>query len=67
MIDWLDTMISARVSGKSESMNEWMQTLKVREAHRASPSIIMRKYFDQLQSPRCPIGRETVTAHFTAT
>jgi hypothetical protein len=27
----------------------------------------MRRYVDKIQSPQCPIGRETVTAHFTAT
>jgi hypothetical protein len=44
-----------------------MQTQKVREAYRTSPSIAMRRYVDKVQSPQCPIGRETVTAHFTAT
>jgi hypothetical protein len=67
MIDWLDAMISAEVSGELESMNERMQTQKVREAYHTSPSIAMRRYVDKVQSLRCPIGRETVTAHFTAT
>jgi hypothetical protein len=40
VIDWLDAMISAKVSGELEGMNERMQTQKVREAysrHQASP------------------------------
>jgi hypothetical protein len=67
VIDWLDAMISAEVSGESKGMNERMQTQKVREAYRMSPSIAMRRYIDKVQSPQCPIGRETVTADFTAT
>jgi hypothetical protein len=27
----------------------------------------MRRYVDKVQLPQCPIGREIVTAHFTAT
>jgi hypothetical protein len=27
----------------------------------------MRRYVDKVQSPQCPIGKETVTTHFTAT
>jgi hypothetical protein len=27
----------------------------------------MRRYVDNVQSPQCPIGRETVMTHFTAT
>jgi hypothetical protein len=65
MIDWLDAMINTEVSGELEGMNERMQTQKVREAHRTSPSIAMRRYVDKVQSPQCLIGRETVTAHFT--
>jgi hypothetical protein len=60
-------MISAEVSGELESMNERMQTQKIREAYRTLPSIAMRRYVDKVQLPQCPIGRETVTAHFTAT
>jgi hypothetical protein len=67
VIDCLDAMISTKVSGKLEGMNEWTQTRKVREAYHRSPSIAMRRYVDKVQSPQCPIGRETVTAHFTAT
>jgi hypothetical protein len=67
VIDWLDAMISTKVSGESESMNERMQTQKVRKDYRTSPSIAMRRYVDKVQLPQCPIGRETVTAHFTAT
>jgi hypothetical protein len=69
VIDWLDAMISAKVSGELEGMNErtWTQTQKVREAYRTSPSIATRRYVDKAESPQCPIGRETVTAHFIAT
>jgi hypothetical protein len=67
VIDWMDVMISAKSSGELEGMNERMQTQNVREADRMSPSIAMRSYVDKVQSPQCPIGRETVTAHFTAT
>jgi hypothetical protein len=67
VIDWLDAMISAKISGELEGMNERIQTQKVQEAYRTSPSIAMRRYVDKVQSPQCPIGRETVTAHFTVT
>jgi hypothetical protein len=60
-------MINAELSGELEGRNERMQTQKVREAYRTSPSIAMRRYVDKVQSPQCPIGRETVTAHFIAT
>jgi hypothetical protein len=60
-------MVSTKVSGELEGMNERMQTQKVREAYRMSPSIAIRRYVDKVQSPQCPIGRETVTAHFTVT
>jgi hypothetical protein len=67
VIDWPDVIISAKVSGELEGMNERMQTQRVREAYRTSPSIAMRRYVDKIQSPQCPIGREMVTAHFTVT
>jgi hypothetical protein len=67
VIDWLDAMISAKVSGELAGMNERMQTQKVREAHCTSRSIAMRRYVDKVQSPQCPIRRETVMAHFTVT
>jgi hypothetical protein len=67
VIDWLDAMISTEVSSELERMNERMQTQKVQEAYRTSPSIAMRRYVDKVQLPQCPIGRETVTAHFIAT
>jgi hypothetical protein len=67
VIDWLDAMVSRKVSGELEGMNERMQTQKVRDAYRTSPSIAMRRYVDKIQSPQCPIGRETVIAYFTAT
>jgi hypothetical protein len=66
VIDWLDAMISVKVSGELEDMNERMQTQRVREACHTSPSIAMRRYVDKVQSPQCPIGRETVTAHLIA-
>jgi hypothetical protein len=65
--DWLDAMISIEISGELEGMNERMRTQKVREAYRTSPRIAMRRYVDKVQLPQCPIGRETVTAHFIAT
>jgi hypothetical protein len=67
VIDWLDAMIGTKVSGELESMNERMQIQKVREAYRTLPSIAMRRHLDKIQSPQCVIGKETVTAHFTAT
>jgi hypothetical protein len=67
VIDWLDAMISTKVSGELEGMNERMQTQKVREAYCTSPSIAIKRYVDKVQSLQCLIGRETVTAHFTAT
>jgi hypothetical protein len=67
VIDRLDVMISTELSGELEGMSERMQTQKVREAHRTSPSIAMRRYVDKAQSRQCPIGRQTVIAHFTAT
>jgi hypothetical protein len=67
VIDWLDATTNTEVSGELEGMNEGMRTQKVREAHRTSPSIAMRRHIDKAQSPQCPIGKETVTAHFTAT
>jgi hypothetical protein len=48
-------------------MNEQIQTQKVRGIHHVSPGIAMRSYIDKIQSPQCPIGRETVTTDFTAT
>jgi hypothetical protein len=66
MIDWLDAMISTRVSGELASMNERIQTQKVREAYHTSPRIAMRRYVDMVQSAQCPIGREMVTTDFTA-
>jgi hypothetical protein len=47
VIDWLDAMISAKVWGELEGMDERMQTQKVREASRTSPSITMRRYVDK--------------------
>jgi hypothetical protein len=66
VFDRLDAMISTKISGELKGMNERMQIQKVREAYRNSPSIAMRRYVDKVQSPQCPIGKETVTAHFTA-
>jgi hypothetical protein len=43
VIDWLDAMISTKVSGELAGMNEQMQTQKVREAYRTSPSIAMKR------------------------
>jgi hypothetical protein len=48
VIDWLDAMISAKVSGELEGMNERMQTQRVREAYCTSPSIAMRRYVDKV-------------------
>jgi hypothetical protein len=67
MIDWLDAIISAKISGELKGMTEWMQTQKVRETYRTSPSITMRRSVDKIQSPQCPIGKDTVIARFTAT
>jgi hypothetical protein len=67
VIDWLDAMIRAKVSGELEIMNERMQTQKVQEAYRTPPSIAMKMDVDKVQSPQYPIGRETVTTDFTAT
>jgi hypothetical protein len=60
-------MISAKVSGELDCMNERMQTQKVREVYRTSPSIDMRRWVDKVQRPQRQIGRETLTARFTAT
>jgi hypothetical protein len=49
VINWLEAMISAKVSGELESMNERMQTQKVRGAYRASPSIAIRRYVDKVR------------------
>jgi hypothetical protein len=43
VIEWLDAMISMKISGELEGMGERMQTPKVREAYRTSPSIAMRR------------------------
>jgi hypothetical protein len=44
-------MISTKISGESDGMNERMQTRKVREAYRTLPSIAMKRYVDKAQSP----------------
>jgi hypothetical protein len=67
VIDWLEAMISAKVSGEREGVNEWMQTEKVRETCRMSSSIAMRRYTGTVESPQSPIDRDAMTAHFTAT
>jgi hypothetical protein len=67
MIEWMDEMISTKVTEELSQMNERMQVWKVQEAYRTSMSIAMRRYVDKVQSPQCPIDIEIVTTHLRET
>jgi hypothetical protein len=57
-------MIITELLGELQKMNEELQAQKVEKAYRRSKNVLIQKYVDKVQWPKCPIRAELVMQHF---